>query len=187
MKKLINNMIWGRDNLSGLLAFAVVGFIALGCACPKDSNTSSTSNTTTDSPFNSSTTGDNDGVPGDALLKALVKETTADFSYSISEGDFSKMYEKSSEDFKRTYTKDQMQDFFQDFINKKRQLMPILSKATSSEPEFTSTPRIRTESGLDILVVEGKYTTKPIPVTFNYEYVKRGGNWRLLVLKVFVR
>ena len=192
MKKIINNILAGRGNLSnGLIALAIVGFIALGCACPK--NDDRASNTGSDNPFNSSSTdrdsdSDSDsGLPGDELLNALVKETTADFAYSISEGDFSKMYEKTSQDFKQTYTKDQMQSFFQDFITKKRQVMPILSKATSSDPDFTSEPRLRSEQGLDIMVVEGKYNTKPLPVTFNYEYVKRNGNWRLLVLKVYIR
>ena len=122
MKKIIHNILAGRGNLSnGLIALAIVGFIALGCACPK--NDDRASNTGSDNPFNTSTDSDSDsdndtdsGLPGDELLNALVKETTADFAYSISEGVFSKMYEKTSQDFKQTYTKDQMQSFFQDFI-----------------------------------------------------------------------
>ena len=35
MKKIIINILAGRDNLSnGLIALAIVGFIALGWACP---------------------------------------------------------------------------------------------------------------------------------------------------------
>lgn len=190
MKNIFSKLLNGKDNrLNGLIALAVVLSIALGCNCNKSVDLGNTSsNSSSDNPFNSSTSSsDSNGVPGDALLNALVKETTADFAAAISAGDFSNMYEKASTDFKSTYSKDQLQDSFKDFIAKKRQVLPILSKAISTDPEFTSAPRIRTEQGLDILVTEGKYTTKPLPVTFNYEYVKRNGSWKLLVLKIYIR
>jgi len=192
MNKIIEKIFHGKDNtINGLIALAIIASIALGCNCTKSldlNNSSSSSNSSSDNPFGNSADSDNDtGMPGDELIKALVKETTADFAYSISEGDFTKMYDKASTDFKGTYTKEQLQTSFKDFIDKKRQVLPILSKATSSETEFTSPPSIRTEQGLEILVVNGKYSTKPIPVTFNYEYVKRNGDWKLLVLKIFIR
>jgi len=194
MKNILNKLVNGRDNkLSGLIALAVVLSIALGCNCTKSldlNNTSSSSNSSSDNPFNTSSSSSDDsddGVPGDALLNALVKETTADFAAAISAGDFSNMYEKASMDFKSTYTKDQLQNSFKDFIAQKSRVLPILAKAIASDPDFTSTPRIRTEQGLDILVTEGKYATKPLPVTFNYEYVKRDGKWKLLVLKIYIR
>ena len=193
MKNFLNKVINGKDNrLSGLIALAVVLSIALGCNCTKDldlGNASSSSNSSSDNPFSNSSTSDDDsdGVPDDALLNALVKETTADFAAAISAGDFSNMYEKASMDFKSTYTKEQLQDSFKDFIAKKRQVLPILAKAIATDPEFTSDPRVRTEQNLDILVTEGKYSTKPLPVTFNYEYVKRDGRWKLLVLKIYIR
>jgi hypothetical protein len=193
MKNILNKLVNGRDNrLSGLIALAVVLSIALGCNCTKSldlDNTSSSSNSSSDNPFNtsSSSSDDSDGVPGDALLNALVKETTADFAAAISSGDFSNMYEKASMDFKQSYTKDQLQNSFKDFIAQKSRVLPILAKAIASDPDFTSSPRIRTEQGLDILATEGKYATKPLPVTFNYEYIKRDGKWKLLVLKIYIR
>jgi hypothetical protein len=190
MKHLMKNILMGRSTtINGLFALAIIAAVALGCTCGKGldfGNTSSSSNSnSSDDPYSTSTS--DSQMPGDALLKALIRETTADFAYSISEEDFSKMYEKASTDFKNTYTKDQMQDFFKDFINKKRQLLPIFLKANSMEPELSPSPSIRTESGLNVLTVNGKYPTKPLPITFNYEYVNRGGSWKLLVLKVYVR
>jgi hypothetical protein len=190
MNKIIEKIFHGKDNaVNGLIALAIIASIALGCNCNKSldlNNSSSSSNSSSDNPFDNSSTSDS-GLPGEELTKALVNETTADFAYSISEGDFTKMYDKASTDFKSTYTKDQLQSSFKDFIDKKRQVLPILSKATSSEPEFTSPPSLRSEQGLEILVVNGKYSTRPMPVTFNYEYVKRNGSWKLLVLKIFIR
>ncbi|MEQ1764171.1 MAG: hypothetical protein ABL984_13655 [Pyrinomonadaceae bacterium] len=192
MKNILNKLVNGRDNrLSGLIALAVVLSIALGCNCTKSldlDNASSSSNSSSDNPFdNSSTSSDDSGVPGDALLNALVKETTADFAAAISSGDFSSMHAKASTDFQNSVSKDTLQSSFKDFIDKKRQVLPILAKAIASDPEYTSAPRIRTEQGLDILVTEGKYATKPLPVTFNYEYVKRDGRWKLLILKIYIR
>src|SRR5690349_614578 len=122
MKNILNKLVNGKDNrLSGLIALAVVLSIALGCNCTKSldlNNSSSSSNSSSDNPFsNSSSTSsdDSDGdMPGDALLNALVKETTADFAAAISSGDFTNMYEKASTDFKNSYTKDQLQNSFKD-------------------------------------------------------------------------
>ncbi len=189
MKKIIETIVRGKDNrLNGLIALAVVASIALGCNCGKTfdlSNSGTTSNSSSDNPFNTSTSSDDDGeMPGDALLKALVKETTADFAAAISSGDFVNIYQKASTDFKSTYTEEQMADVFKEFVAKKSQVVPILSKAVSMEPEFSPSPSIRTEKGLSILVANGKYPTKPIPTNFEYEYVKRNGQWKMLKLIV---
>ena len=187
MKKIINNLIWSSDNrMNGLMAFAIVGFIAFGCACPKGNDqANSTSNTSSDNPFSTSSDSDSDSeMPGDALLKALVKETTADFAGAISTGDFSRLYNKASKDFQSTYTLQQTQDVFKEFVNKKRVVGPILAKAIAMEPQFSPEPSIRTEQGLSILVANGKYPTKPVPTNFEYEYVKRDGSWKMLKLVV---
>src|SRR5690606_26006566 len=195
MKQIANNLIFGKNQkLNGVIALAFVALIALGCTCNKDfdfANTSADATTDNGGVTDGSPFGDdeetNDGMPDDRLLMALVKSTTADFAYAISTEDFSKMYEKASQDFQNTYTEEQMEEFFADFMKNKRQLLPILAKTVSSDPEFDGEPYIRTENGLSILVVNGKYVTKPVPLTFNYEYVKRGGQWKMLVLKVFLK
>ena len=190
MKNILNTLLYGRGNkLNGLIALAVIMSIALGCNCTKslDLNNSSGTNSSSDNPFGNSSSDDTGEMPDDVLLKALVKETTADFAAAVSSGDFTNMYEKASANFQATYTKEQFQSAFKDFVDKKRQVLPILAKAVSSDPDFTSAPRIRTEQGMSILVTEGKYTTKPLPITFNYEYIKRDGRWKLLVFKIFVR
>jgi hypothetical protein len=189
MKKIIENIIWGRDTrLNGLIALTVVALIALGCTCGKDLGLSnSSSNSSGDSPFSTSSDNDSDTdseMPGGELLNALVKETTADFAAAISTGDFSKLYEKASTDFKATYTLDQTEDVFKDFVTKKSLVSPILAKAIGMKPEFSPEPSIRTEKGLSILVANGKYPTKPVPTNFEYEYVKRNGSWKMLKLVV---
>ena len=194
MKQIFNTLLFGKNQkLNGAMALTIVALIALGCNCNKnwEFNTSTSNSSSNDTVADGSPFGDDeetsDGMPDERLLMALVKSTTADFAYAISTEDFAKMYEKASQDFKNTYTEEQMEEFFADFMKNKRQLLPILAKTVSSDPEFDGEPYIRTENGLSILVVNGKYATKPVPLTFNYEYVKRGGQWKMLVLKVFLK
>jgi len=193
MKLNIRKLLFGRNpRVSGAMALTVVLLIALGCTCNKGldlGNSSSSSNSNSGSSSNSifgdsTTSDDSSDMPGDALVKALVKSTTAEFAAAIENEDFSTIYNDASDDFKHTYTEDQMKDSFKDFIAKKKLVVPVLVKAMSMDPDFTSKPSLRTEAGTDILVVNGKYATKPVPMTIDYEYIKRGGEWKLLILKV---
>jgi len=193
MKLNIRKLLFGRNpRVSGAMALTVVLLIALGCTCNKGldlGNSSSSSNSNSGSSSNSifgdsTTSDDSSDMPGDVLVKALVKSTTAEFAAAIENEDFSTIYNDASDDFKHTYTEDQMKDSFKDFIAKKKLVVPVLVKAMSMDPDFTSKPSLRTEAGTDILVVNGKYATKPVPMTIDYEYIKRGGEWKLLILKV---
>lgn len=183
MKTLISNILFGKDKISGLIALAIVLSIALGCNCGKGLDFSNlganNSNGATANTSDESETGD---MPGDDLLNALVKETTADFAYAISTEDFSKMYEKASSDLQSQYSADQMKDVFKTEIKNKRRLLPILAKLVSMKPTYSPDPYIRTEQGVPILVVHGTYDTKPTPLSFEYEYVKRSGRFKLLKL-----
>jgi hypothetical protein len=187
MKTLVSNFLFGRGNrLSGIIALGIVALIALGCTCGKNldlSNLGKNANSNSTS-TETSTDASDDGVPSKDYLDAIVAETTADFNYAITLNDFSKMYEKASSDFKSTYTEEEFKSKFQDFVDKKKVIIPILAKTVTMEPELSPEPYIRTEQGLDILVVKGKYATKPVPMTFEYEYVKRNDEWKLLKLIV---
>ena len=176
MKAHLSTLIFGTDNrLSSILALAFVLAVALGCGnLGKNSNSTANSNNTV-----AEDTGD---MPGDDLLNALVRETTADFSYAISTEDFSKMHAKSSKDFQAQYTAEQMKDVFKTEIKNKKQLLPLLAKLVSMKPTYSPAPSIRTEGNIPILVVKGSYATEPKPLEFEYEYVKRDGRFKLLKL-----
>jgi hypothetical protein len=193
MKSKIYSLIFGRDaRVSGALALTVVLLVALGCTCGKNfdlSNLSSNSNssgTSSNNIFGSNDDDSSSDIPSDATLKALVKSETAAFANAIQTEDFSAIYNDASDDFKNTYSESEFKDYFKDFITKKRQVVPILTKAVSADPEFAPKPSTRTEAGNTILVLNGKYSTKPVPVTFDYEFIKRGGQWKMLVLKIFL-
>ena len=189
MKNSISKLFFGTDNkLSGFIALLIVAAIALGCTCGKDFNLGDLAKNANTSSTNSSESSDSsstdDSMPPKELVDALVAETTADFNYAVTVSDFSKMYQKASSDFRNTYTEEEFENTFKDFVDKKRAVTPILSKAVTMDPELSPEPHIRTEQGLDILVVNGKYPTKPVPMTFEYEYVNRNGQWKLLKLIV---
>jgi hypothetical protein len=187
MKTLISRLLLGTGNrISGLIALGIVAMVALGCTCgdkfdlanlAKNSDTTSTNTST-------SNTSRSENMPSQGLLDAMVAETTADFNYAITTNDFSGMYEKASPNFQATYTEAEFKNAFKEFVDKKRVIAPILAKAVAMEPEYSPTPYIRTEKGSEILVVNGKYATTPVPVTFEYEYIKRGDDWKLLKLVV---
>ena len=193
MKNLLTQLIFGKNTaVSGVLALGLIALVALGCTCGKNldlgnigknDNTASTSSNTasTDTPFSDS---DDGKVPAASQLQSMVKETTADFADAIESGDFTEIYDKASSDFQSTYTKDQMQNVFKTFIDKKRLVLPSLNKAATTDATFSPSPSIRTEQGLSILVLTGNFPTKPIPVKFEYEYVLRGGEWKMLKLVV---
>jgi hypothetical protein len=189
MKRIFATILFGKSNLvSGLVATCVVAAIALGCTCGKgldlgnvsQSGNSSSSNSTSDD----STTSANGEVPSNSTCEAMVRDLTSDFARAIDSNDFSSIYENASTDFQNTYTEDQMKDVFKTFVNKKRQVVPILEKTDSMTPVFTPSPYIRTEKGLSILVLNGKFTTKPVPMNFEYEFVQRSGEWKMLKLIV---
>lgn len=197
MKRSIRNLLFGKDNrLSGAIAIAVVAFIALGCGCGKDfdlakmienanSNANSrSSNSSISSDDSSSTSSDDEDMPSRPLIDAMVGETTADFNYAVITNDFSDMYEKASPNFQATYTQEEFKNAFKDFVTQKKMTGPILSKAVAMEPDYSPDPFIRNQAGQKILVVKGKYATKPLPMTFEYEYINRDGDWKLLKLVI---
>ena len=123
-------------------------------------------------------------MPSESALQAMVKETTSDFADAIENDDFSEIYAKSSQDFQSTYTQDQMRNVFKTFIDKRAQVLPSLRKAATTNAVFSPPPSIRTEKGLSILVLEGSFPSKPFAVKFEYEYVYRDGEWKMLKLVV---
>lgn len=196
MKNPLLNLLTGNDTkLSGLIALGLVAAVALGCTCGKnidfgnlgkENNSSRTSsNKAVDTP---SSTSDDDGeIPQEAELQSMLKESAADFAKAIDTGDFHDFYTNASTDFQTTYTEEEAKNAFKTYMDNKRVVLPSLNKIQTTDATFTSPPRIRTENGLQILVLEGEYPTKPLKVTFDAEYVQRGGEWKLLVWKLNLR
>lgn len=185
MKNLINTLLFGRDKFSFLIALGIVCAIALGCSCGKDfdlSNIGKESNTTrtssnSDGPFSKN---DGEDLPSAGEQESLVKDTTEDFAKAIDSNDFSTMRENASSDFQSQFSEQQMQDAFKQYVDNKKIVLPVLNNALTQSPTFSPAPSIRTERGMNILVLSGSFPSKPRVLKFETEYIKRDGEWKLL-------
>ena len=191
MKEILRSVLFGKNNfVSGAIAMCVVASIVLGCNCGKGldlgnvSDGGNSGSTTSNTASNDSTFSSNGEVPPLSTSESMVHDLTADFARAIDSNDFSDIYSEASTDFQNTYTQEQMKNVFKTFVDKKRQVKPILDKTGSMSPTFTPSPYIRTEKGLSILVLNGKFATKPVPMNFEYEFVQRSGEWKMLKLIV---
>jgi len=185
MKTLLNELVFGKNaKVSGLIAMAVIATFVLGCNCGKNfdlGNLSKESNTTSTS--NDTKTSD-DSIPSNSVVEGLIKDTISQFSDAVESGDFSAIHASSSTDFQASYTVDQMKTAFKSYINKKSVVVPIMKKSSSMSADFSRPPGIRTEKGLKILMAAGEFKTKPYKTRFDFEYVWRGGEWKLLKLVI---
>ncbi len=185
MKKLFNELVFGKNTkVSGLIALAVIGTIALGCNCGKNFDLSNLSNgnNAANTPANTTAVSTDGSVPSNEVVEGLVKETNSEFADAVDSGDFSDIHSYASTDFQNSYTVEQMTAAFKSYTDKKSVVLPILQSAEGMGAEFTKTPSIRTEKGLQILMAAGEFQTKPLKIRFDYEYVMRGGEWKLLKL-----
>jgi hypothetical protein len=189
MKKLIHELVFGKNALvSGLIALSVVASVALGCNCNKKFGSGETNsvsyNSSVDSNSASNTSFSNDSLPSNSVVEGLVKDTTDKFKDAVQSGNFSTIYNDASTDFQSTYTLSEMTTAFKSYTDKKSLVVPILNKVPGTNADFSRPPSIRTEKGLSILVASGKFATKPYNVRYDYEYVMRGGQWKLLKLVI---
>ncbi|MFN0139021.1 MAG: hypothetical protein ACKVQW_02900 [Pyrinomonadaceae bacterium] len=184
MKTVITEVVFGTNaKLSGVIALAVVLSVALGCNCGKDFDLANLAKNANTGGFSNSSNDTSDGsVPSDAVVEGLIKETMREFADAVDTGDFNAIHDNASSDFQGTYTVDEMKTAFKSYTDKKKVIVPILNKIEATDAEFDSPPSIRTEKGLNILVAKGKFKTKPFQTRFDYEYVMRGGEWKLLKL-----
>jgi hypothetical protein len=189
MKPLLNNLLFGKNaKASGVFALALVALVALGCTCGKNFDlgnlTGDSDNTrTNDTPSEIITPAD-DSAPSNDVVEGLVKETIAEFADAVNSGDFTELHDSASQDFQSSYTVDEMRTAFKSYIDKKSVVLPILRRVAKTDGKFTNEPSVRKEKGLSILMAEGEFPTKPYKVRFDYEYVMRDGEWKLLKLVI---
>jgi hypothetical protein len=188
MKKLFRDATFGRNSMvSGTVALAIVALIALGCSCGKifeqlkAAKEANLSNANFETQKKDSA---DDSAPTESVVEDLVKDTTAQFAEAIDSNDFSDLYSEASSDFRSTYSIDEIKTAFKTYVDKKRIVLPVLNKVPAAAAEFSQPPYIRTERNLKILVAKGKFRTKPYTVSYDYEYIRRDDQWKLLKLVI---
>ena len=123
-------------------------------------------------------------VPSNAAIQSLLKASLLDFENSIRAEDFTILRDNSSEDFKATFTVEQLKSIFQTFLDKKDLILPSLSGVSRTTATFSPAPYVRTEKGYQILVLNGAFPTRPYKVLFENEYELENGKWKLLKIRV---
>lgn len=122
-------------------------------------------------------------VPSEAQLQAMTKETLLDFNDAVKKGDFTDFQSKISALWKKSASPEKFNQGFKEFIDKKIDMSNIKDENATFDPA----PAITKKGGYDVLTVNGKYDTSPLPVRFFTEYVNEEGNWKLISIKVDTR
>lgn len=172
MRKFIGGLLTGRDNrLSGLIAFAILGMIVLGCNCNKEGGFS----------FGEAE------VPSDTEMRLLVQRTLQDFATSVEAGDFTSFRETTSSDFQQQFSPQDLNTAFEVFIQKRMDVVPILRSTATMTPVYSPAPSVGEEKMRNVLSVSGTYSTSPVPTNFKLRYLQDGGQWKIIEIKIVLQ
>ena len=194
MKETIKGILFGRSALlSGLIALAVVGAVALGCTCnEKDllnlgSNSSSGNSASDDGSTTEGTKpvkkadASKGEIPEGAALDSLVKETLLDFNDALQREDFTDFHGKISSLWAKQITPRQMKKTFQALIDGEMDISVI----EGMKPDYTSTPSVDNSERLPQLKIKGEFSTSPITTTFDLTYIPDGDEWKLFGIEIY--
>lgn len=169
MRKFISGLLTGRDNrISGLIAFAILGMIVLGCNCNKEGGFS----------FGEAK------VPSDVETRMLVQKTLQDFATSVDTADFSIFHATTSSDFQKQFTPQALNTAFDVFIQKKTAVVPILRSTATMTPVYSPAPNVSKTNMRNVLNVNGTYATSPVPTNFELQYLQDDGQWKIIKIVV---
>jgi len=197
MKKIFTVIFFGNDSkFSALIAITIIALIGLGCFCNKEGfdfsnigkenrtvNTNSvyTSNIDNTTPFSTpgkpTTKADasRGEIPSETELQEMAKTTLLDFNEAVQDENFGVFYGNISRLWQRQTTPEKLKDMFNIFIQKKIDIGNISSR----QAQFSSNPRIDDSKGFKELVLDGKYSTSPLPTKFTLKYTPEGKEWKL--------
>lgn len=172
MKKFINGLFTGRDNrISGLIAFAIVGMIVLGCNCNKEGGFS----------FGEAK------VPTDAETQALVQGTMQSFASAVESSDFTNFYGETSKQFQQQFTKEYLATAFKVFVDKRTAVVPVLRSTAQMQPVYSPAPNVGKVNMNNVFNVKGIYATSPVPTRFELQYVQENGQWKIIQIQIFLQ
>lgn len=190
MKTYLSTLLFGKDaRLSGLIAFAIVGAIALGCTCNKDLglDTSNSSNTS-DRPTSSNSTTDEltksdaskGEVPSDREAQEIARTTLLDFNDAIQKGDFEDFHRTISKPFQKQASPTRLRDAFKVFIDAKIDF----SEVRGMTAVMSTAPSVEKKMGINNLQLKGYYPTSPRKTNFDFKYIPEGDEWKLIAIEV---
>ena len=192
MKKFLKGIINGGSSLTnGFAALAIISLIVLGCTCNqkdgfklggKNSNTAQQP-AKDDNPFGDKRkeTFSEDKIPSDDALQEMTKTTLLSFNDAVQAGDFADFHKTISKSWRRSSRPSVFEKAFKEFIDKKISI----GKIRSMKARFAPSPRIDdAKYGRPTLMLEGRYSTRPLPVNFELNYILENEDWKLAEIKV---
>ena len=124
-------------------------------------------------------------MPSTEQQHALVKQTLKDFAKAIDTGDFSGITSGASKEFQAATSPDKLKSAMQGMIDNKAVLIPIMQSADSKTPQFSTPPEIKEESSSYTMQYAGSFPTDPFKTYFDFKYVWRDSQWKLLAVRVY--
>jgi hypothetical protein len=122
----------------------------------------------------------------ESQIISLLRETILDFNEAIQREDFSEFIEsRASTPFRQQFTPDQMASSFSTFIERKKQISPILAQVSKISPSYSH--KLSEVNGDDVLEIEGTFNTTPSKTYFNNMYLLEDGKWKILKIEIRVR
>lgn len=123
-------------------------------------------------------------------LNILTGESIRQFRESIDAGNMTDFYDYMSDSFTIGITLERLQEAYQPYIDKGIDLTDI----EALEPVYLELPAFE-DVGIgyeaedsfivqDVMIIEGYYPLKPLPVPFKFSYVYEHPGWRLFQFKV---
>lgn len=117
-------------------------------------------------------------LPPEKELKALVFDSLFAFNKGVQEKNFAQFHkERLASQFQKQFPLEKFTAAFQVFIDKGYDI----SNIAKSEPVFDVPPAIDSDG---LLVLKGRYPTRPNKVTFKLTYVYESSAWKLLGINV---
>lgn len=114
-------------------------------------------------------------IPAEKILQEMTETVLLDFDAAVRNDDFSDFYSKISAFWQRQTSAAALKTVFQEFIDRK----VYISEIAERKPKFSPKPMIKKDSGLNILVVQGRYATEPLPVKFILKFIRERNEWKL--------
>lgn len=122
--------------------------------------------------------------PTDAELQKLVKATVADFTEALEKDDFEGLRRKTSDAFQRQYKAEEIKSSFGNFATKNDLSIPLFRDAGKTEAEFSPKPEMRKVGETHVVETKGKFPTKSPQLSFQFDYVREDGKWKLVKFNI---
>lgn len=117
-------------------------------------------------------------------LQEIVRETISDFGKALENDDFDGLIKTTSKGFQQQYTAEQMETAFGKFYERRDVSVPMFEDARSMSAEFTRQSQMNEKDKNYYLEVEGKFSTKPHQLKFNFIYIRESGKWKLTKFQI---